>query len=258
MKDLTLGLVQAELLWEDVRGNLDHLDELLDLLPEDIDLVVLPETFSTGFTMHAREFAEEEGGPAGEWMLRTARERDIHLMGSLIFKEKGRIHNRLFHISPAGIEGHYDKRHLFRMGREDEHFIPGNSRVVFQVGEFRTFAQVCYDLLFPVFARNRNDYDAIVYVANWPAPRHMVWETLLRARAIENQAWVLGVSRSGRDGEGVDHLGGSCVVDPRGRVLEQLGPEESMLIRSIGIKEVRELREKFPVWRDADKFHMEL
>ncbi len=124
------------------------------------------------------------------------------MTGQPYLKEGSRIFNRLYWITPEGIGGHYDKRHLFRMGREDEHFTPGESRVIMNLGDFRFLPQICYDLRFPVFARNRNDYDILFYVANWPAPRHLVWETLLRARAIENQAYVIGVSRSGRDGEG--------------------------------------------------------
>ena len=254
---LPIFLLQTDIHWEKPVENLDFLDVALDAAPEDTALVLLPETFSTGFTMNAGYFAETEEGPTLEWMKKIARQRGVHLMGSVIFREDGRIYNRLLHVSPSGVEGHYDKRHLFRMGREDEHFTSGNSRVVFRVGDFRILPQVCYDLRFPVFARNRNDYDVLLYVANWPAPRHHVWETLLRARAIENQAWVVGVNRSGKDGEGVNHLGASCVINARGGVEKQLGPEAGTLSAVVDLQKIRELREKFPVWRDADNFMLD-
>ncbi len=186
-----------------------------------------------------------------------AREKSVHVAGSLIILEHGRIFNRFFWVSPDGIAGHYDKRHLFRMGREDSFFTPGESREVFTLGSVRFLPQICYDLRFPVFARNRGDYDVVVYVANWPAPRHAVWETLIRARAIENQAYAIGVSRVGTDGEGVAHLGGSCVVDPMGQVVGCLDDQPGFLIYTLDIQMIREFREKFPVWKDADSFSLE-
>jgi len=256
----TLGicLVQPELRWEDPVGNLALMDRLLEGLEPGTDLVVLPETFTTGFTMNAAAFAEEEGGAGLRWMKKTASDLQVHLTGSMIFREQGKIYNRLFWFRPSGdLGGTYDKRHLFRMGREDRHFHPGSVREIFRIGEFRLLPQICYDLRFPVFARNRNDYDIALYVANWPAPRHPVWETLLRARAIENQAYVIGVSRSGTDGEGVDHLGGSCLVEPTGKLQDILGPEPGLLHVTADLKKIREFREKFPVWRDADQFSLE-
>jgi predicted amidohydrolase len=143
------------------------------------------------------------------------------------------------------------------MGREDEHFRPGDARKVFTLGDFRIMPQICYDLRFPVFARNRNDYDILFYVANWPAPRQSVWNTLLKARAIENQAYVLGVSRVGTDGDGVDHLGGTCVIDPMGQVEGVLDNNPGILHCTIDLKKIREFRVKFPVWKDADMFSLE-
>jgi predicted amidohydrolase len=143
------------------------------------------------------------------------------------------------------------------MGREDAYFTPGQHRVILGMGSWRFLPQICYDLRFPVFARNRNDYDVVFYVANWPAPRHAVWETLLRARAIENQAYVIGVSRSGVDGEGVDHLGGSCVINPKGEVEAILDHGPGILQARLDLKKIREFREKFPVWKDADRFSIE-
>ncbi len=254
---LKITLVQPAIKWEDAASNFKMLNSMLERGIDDSDLIILPETFSTGFTMNADAFAEEGNGAALKWMREIARENGIHLSGSIIVREGGKIYNRLYWVSPDGVEGYYDKRHLFRMGRENEYFTPGQSREIFRLGEFRFLPQICYDLRFPVFARNCNDYDILFYVANWPAPRHSVWEMLLRARAIENQAYVIGVNRSGTDGEGIDHLGGSCVVDPKGRVEHILGPEPGVLNFTIELKKIREFREKFPVWKDADMFSLE-
>jgi omega-amidase len=254
-EQIRVSLVQPDLIWEDPAENLERIGNMVrEKVPSGTDLVLLPETFSTGFTMHAEHFAEEEPGPGREWMLSLARELNACLAGSLIVRSGGQIYNRLYWVSPGGLEGHYDKRHLFRMGREDKHFRPGESRKIFKLGAVRIMPQICYDLRFPVFARNRNDYDVLVYVASWPAPRQSVWETLLRARAIENQACVLAVSRVGVDGEGVDHLGGTCIVDPTGRVEGVLDHRPGVLHGIIDLKKIREFREQFPAWKDADDF----
>jgi predicted amidohydrolase len=257
MDELKLLLVQPDMVWEDPESNLAMLEDMIAPAAAKSDLVILPETFSTGFTMHVEEYAEGEKDRTVEWMKAMANQHGIHLAGSLIFREEGRIFNRMFWISPGGIEGMYDKRHLFRMGREDTYFQSGTERKVFLLGEFRFMPQICYDLRFPVFARNRGDYDVLFYVANWPEPRHTVWEVLLRARAIENQAYVIGVSRSGTDGEGVSHLGGSCVIDPMGRVEAILDHRPGILEHTLGLKKIREFREKFPVWKDADQFKLD-
>lgn len=257
MKDqISITAVQPDIIWEDVAQNLDRLNEMLEGKLDQTDLLILPETFTTGFTMRANLFAEEENGLTISWMKEVASKNNCYVTGSLIVREDGNIYNRLYWISPDGIVGSYDKRHLFRMGREDEYFTNGESRLILNLGKFRFLPQICYDLRFPVFARNQNDYDILFYVANWPAPRHLVWETLLRARAIENQAYVIGVSRAGIDGMGVDHLGGSCVVDPLGRIEHILGKDAGILNFGIDLKKIREFRKKFPVLNDADNFKL--
>jgi len=253
-EELTICQVQPEMVWEDINANLEMLDEFLEQVPLNTDLIILPETFSTGFTMQAERFAEGADGRAVKWMQNVAKEKQAYVTGSLIINEDDRIYNRLYWISPDGIEGHYDKRHLFRMGREDEHFVPGESRPVFTISGFRFLPQICYDLRFPVFSRNRGDYDVIFYVANWPAPRQYVWETLTRARAMENQAYVLGVNRVGVDGPGVDHAGGTCAIGPRGNVIRGLDDKPGILSGAISLEVIREFRNKFPVWKDADDF----
>ncbi len=252
-----MSLLQPDLVWEDIDANLQNLEGMIGRVPEGTDLVLLPETFSTGFTMRSEQFAGEENGKAVSWMKQMAARKNLTLAGSLITRDGGRIFNRLFWVTPEGIGGRYDKRHLFRMGREDAHFLPGDRRVIFRLGGFRFLPQVCYDLRFPVFARNRNDYDVLFYVANWPAPRQPVWETLLKARAIENQAYVLGVTRVGTDGEGVDHLGGTCALDPMGNPISVLGKEEGVVSVSLDLDELKRFREKFPAWKDADRFRID-
>lgn len=253
-KQITVSQIQPDLIWEDIDANLDMLEGMIGQLTSKSDLIILPETFSTGFTMQSRLYAEGEDGKAVEWMKLMARQNQCYITGSIILSEGENIYNRLYWVSPDGIEGFYDKRHLFRMGREHQHFVPGKERPVFNLGEFRFLPQICYDLRFPVFSRNRNDYDVLFYVANWPAPRHLVWETLLLARAIENQAYVLGTSRSGVDGEGVDHAGGSCAVDPMGKLMFRMENQPAIHSSTLNLKTVRDFREKFPAWKDADRF----
>lgn len=256
-EQISVSLLQPNLIWEGIEANLEKLDDMLTGIPEETDLVLLPETFSTGFTMHSQKFAEGEDGKAVSWMKAMAAKYNLTMAGSLITRVEEGIFNRLFWVNPSGIRGTYDKRHLFRMGREDIHFLAGHQRPVFHLGDFRFLPQICYDLRFPVFSRNRNDYDVLFYVANWPAPRHPVWETLLRARAIENQAYVLGVNRVGTDGEGIGHLGGTCAWDPIGNPIEILNDQEGVLNAELDLNQLRDFRRKFPAWIDADQFRIE-
>ena len=254
---ISICLVQPEMIWEDIEANLDMLGGMLQEITEDTDLIILPETFSTGFTMQSQRYAEEVDGSAVSWMQEIAREKRTYITGSVIIRDNGQIYNRLYWISPKGIEGTYDKRHLFRMGREDENFNAGESREIFNLGPIRSLPQICYDVRFPVFSRIRGDYDVLFYVANWPAPRQQVWETLIRARAMENQAYAIGVNRVGLDGLGVDHLGGSCVIDPIGNVIHQMDSTPGIQPLTIDLNKVKEFREKFPAWKDADRFSIE-
>lgn len=255
---INISIVQPALVWEDIDANLEMLDTLLSELSGNTELILLPETFSTGFTMHAEKYAERANGKAVRWMQKIAREKNSYVCGSLIIRDGERIFNRSFWVSPDGIEGTYDKRHLFRMGREDQSFTPGAERTVFSLGSVRFLPQICYDLRFPVFCRNRSDYDVLFYLANWPAPRQPVWSALLPARAIENQAFVIGVNRVGVDGEGVDHLGSSVAYDPLGNTLLEMDNRPGVRSIQLDLKWLREFRLKFPVWKDADRFGLEL
>ncbi len=254
---LKTALIQAKLHWEDSDANLAMFGNMIAGLDRDVDLILLPETFSTGFSMRAAALSAT-AGRCLDWMCDMAVRAGTTLAGSMICSEGGSFYNRFYWVGPDGHIFHYDKRHLFSMGREDEHFSRGRQRMVFDLGGFRLLPQICYDLRFPVFARNRGDYDAICYVANWPAARMYVWETLLKARAMENQAWVMAVNRCGYDGMGVDHSGGSCVIDPLGQVVEVLDDRPGVLISSINLEMPEKYRKSFPVQKDADNFELRI
>lgn len=254
-EQLKVCQVQPDMAWEDIDANLQLLKGMLEHLEPGTDLVVLPETFSTGFTMQSEKLAEGEDGKAVRWMRKMAVEKQCYITGSLIYRERdGSLFNRMLWVSPDGIEDHYDKRHLFRPGGEKENFREGRERKIFRLGSFRILPQICYDLRFPVFSRNRNDYDILLYVANWPASRHQVWETLTRARAMENQCYLLGTNRVGTDGTGVASHGGSCLIDPVGIVLYRMDERPGIETSILDLEKVRNFREKFPAWKDADRF----
>lgn len=256
MKDLIkVSLVQADLVWEDIEANLSMLDGMLESLEEDSDLVVLPETFTTGFTMQADNMAEGLSGKALNWMRRLAAEKACYVTGSIIFRESEEaIFNRLLWVSPSGLEDYYDKRHLFRPGGEKKNFSQGKERKIFRLGAFRILPQICYDIRFPVFSRNRGDYDVLLYVANWPATRQPVWEVLTRARAMENQCYLLGVNRVGTDGTGIPSNGSSCVINPIGGEILRMDEKAGIGYAVLDLRKLMDFREKFPAWKDADDF----
>jgi predicted amidohydrolase len=257
MPDLTVSLVQTELHWEDRARNLDMLGGLLRTMPASTHLIVLPEMFTTGFSMNAAELAEPVNGPAIDWMRRMAADRACILTGSLIVSEGGRFFNRLIWMNPDGSFLQYDKRHLFRLGEEHLTFAAGSSRLVAEIQGWRICPLICYDLRFPVWSRNRGDYDALLYVANWPRARRRAWTSLLRARAIENQAYVIAVNRIGEDGMGIRYSGDSGVYDPRGRKLSRLkAGEDRIETLTISRAALEEYRAAFPFALDADDFEM--
>lgn len=257
MPDLTVSLVQTELQWEDQARNLDSLGGILSTVPPSADLIVLPEMFTTGFSMRAAEMAEPVDGSSIDWMRRQAADRACVLTGSLIVTEGGRFYNRLIWMKPDGSFQYYDKRHLFRMGEEHLTFTAGSRRLVAETNGWRVCPLICYDLRFPVWSRNRGDYDALIYVANWPQARIGAWNTLLRARAIENQAYVIAVNRIGVDGKGIRYSGGSGVYDPRGRSLSRLrAGEDRVETLRISRAALDSFRASFQVALDADDFEL--
>jgi predicted amidohydrolase len=256
--NLRVTLAQDALHWHDPGANRRHFAELLAPLAGTTDLVVLPEMFTTGFTMEPGDLAETMPGPTTDWMSEQARRLDAAVTGSVIVTSAAGRQNRLLFAQPDGHVSHYDKRHLFRMGGEHKAFAPGRQSVVVDWRGFRVGLLVCYDLRFPVWSRRRPafDYDLLLYVANWPSVRAYAWTQLLRARAIENQAYVLGVNRVGRDGHGVPHAGGSAAIDYLGQPLLELGNEPGTGTVTLSLDGLRQFREKFPAQLDADDFEI--
>jgi len=257
---LRVTLVQARLAWEDPDANLRHFEEMLDAAPGPHEVVVLPEMFSTGFSMDAPRLAEEMSGPTIAWMREQAARRRCILAGSVIISEGGNFYNRLVWMQPNGQAFHYDKRHLFSLAGEEQVYTPGERRVVVSVKGFRILLQVCYDLRFPVWSRQVStpsgpEYDAVLYVANWPERRALAWNTLLRARAMENQAYCMGVNRVGDDGHGIHHAGDSAVYDPLGETVWHCGDgQEAVHTVTLERAHLDAVRDKLRFWQDGDRF----
>jgi predicted amidohydrolase len=262
MPDLRVSIVQSMLRWEDATGNRVMFTEKLAVLKGTTDLVVLPEMFTTGFSMRSAELAEAMDGPTLSWMREQAAMLDAALYGSAIIADRGGYFNRGLFVRPDGQVTVYDKRHLFRFANEHEHFAPGQERVVVDWRGWRILLQICFDLRFPVFARNRrvvghNDYDLVLYVANWPEARRHPWSTLLLARAIENQAYVAGVNRTGMDGKGLHYSGDSVIIDPKGEVIAAVDPSrDGIKTARLDMAALNDFRAKFPVAQDADGFDL--
>ncbi len=254
-RDLNVTLVQQPLAWQDAAANRARFTELLAPLAGRTDLIVLPEMFTTGFSMQATGFAEDMGGPTVDWLRATAARLRAVVTGSVMVADDG-YRNRLLWARPDGTLAAYDKRHLFRMAREHEHYAPGAERVIVSLHGWRVLPQVCYDLRFPVWSRNRNDYDLALYVANWPAARRYAWSTLLRARAIENLSYVIGVNRVGTDGAGLDYAGDSVALDPLGQPLADLGSAPAVTHVTLSAAALADHRRRFPAHLDADDFRL--
>ncbi|QQR88088.1 MAG: amidohydrolase [Flavobacteriales bacterium] len=259
MPDLRVTLVQSMLHWEDAEANRAMFAEKLAVLKGTTDLIVLPEMFTTGFSMRSTDLAEPMSGATVAWMKEQAKATNAALYGSVIIADDGKRFNRGLFLTPEGQVTTYDKRHLFRFAGETEHYSAGKGRVVVEWRGWRLLLQVCFDLRFPVFARDRGDYDAIVYVANWPEARRYPWSQLLIARAIENQCYVVGVNRVGMDGKGNHYSGDSVVIDPRGQIFAQVEPsQEGTATATFERNALADFREKFPVSKEADEFNLEL
>jgi predicted amidohydrolase len=250
-------IVQCGLMWEERDANLEHISSLLDSAAPGSGIVVLPEMFTTGFTMNPAPLAEAMDGPAVRWMKERAAAGGYALCGSLIIGEEGRYYNRLVFVTPSGEVAFYDKRHLHTMSGEHTVYSRGNKRVVVPYREFSFNLQVCYDLRFPVWSRNRGDTDVIIYSANWPAVRSNVWKSLLVARAIENQCYVIGVNRVGVNPDGTAYTGDSAIIGPKGELLASLEPGlEGVVSVMLSMESLEKYRTDMPIWRDADPFEL--
>lgn len=268
MSHLTFTIIQTNLHWEDKAANLQMLEQKINSIQHPTQIIVLPEMFNTGFSMKPETLAEDMNGPTVEWMKRITAEKKVILTGSAIIKEKDSTplessegdlyYNRLIWMLPNGQYGVYDKRHRFAYGGEDDHFSAGTKRLIASVNGWKINLQVCYDLRFPVWARQgpeeEPEYDVLIYVANWPERRIHAWKTLLTARAIENQCYVIGVNRTGDDGNQIHYSGNSMVIDALGEVLYEKTNEEDIHTITLSKEKLQDIRTKLPFLKDADDF----
>lgn len=255
MDNLKISIFQTDIAWHDRESNLRKIESLLEQVDPATDLVVLPEMFNTGFTMRPGDIAEEIGGPTITSMKKLSVKFNIDITGSIPFTENRGFYNRLIWAKPDGNIFTYDKRHLFRLGGEEKVYTAGSSLLTVELKGWRIRPFICYDLRFPAWTRNTGPaYDVALFVANWPASRIQQWEMLLRGRAIENQCYVAGVNRTGRDGNGLLHNGMSAIIDYRGNTLAQAGDSESVHSVTLSFDDLKEYRESFPFWMDADRF----
>jgi predicted amidohydrolase len=256
MDSLKITTFQAYLFWENCEKNLQNLALRLSAIREKTDLIVLPEMFNTGFSMNTEKLAEKMGSTTMQWMQQQARKYEAVVTGSLIIKENDRFYNRLIWMRPDGTFEQYDKRHLFSLANEDDQFTPGNRKFYIDLHGWKICPAICYDLRFPVWLRNdvENPYDVLLLIASWPDKRSLHWRTLIPARAIENQSYVLGVNRVGEDGNGFPHLGNSTVIDFAGKVLFREIDNEVIHHHTLDRSSLDEFRQRFPVYLDADNF----
>jgi omega-amidase len=249
---LTVTLVQTDVIWENRIPNLNKIARMLGNL-EYTDLIILPEMFSTGFSMNVENLAEDMNGHTLSWMKEMAYSFQAVIAGSLMIREGSDYYNRLVWVMPDRKIRWYDKKHLFSMGEEHLHFTPGTRQVTVEWKGWKIRLLICYDLRFPVWSYNHDDYDLLIYTANWPAARHAVWKSLLTARALENQCWCIGVNRVGEDGMGIGYQGDSAVISAKGEA-RWMGKEEKVATFSLSLNELQSFRQKFPVLKDRDRF----
>jgi omega-amidase len=255
--DLAITLIQFDIEWEQKEKNLVYLNNLLGNIKTQSDLIILPEMFTTGFSMNTVHLAESMDGDTVKWLKKMSESLNSVIMGSIIIFEDGNYYNRLVCAYPNGRLYHYDKRHLFRMGNENEHFSSGLSKMIIEINGWKIRPLICYDLRFPVWSRNCNDYDILVCSANWPAVRNQIWEKLLVARAIENLSYSVGVNRIGKDGRGLNYSGDSIIVDFKGNIVFTAKPEEEIIETfKLSYSDLYDFRQKFPVHLDSDKFEI--
>ena len=258
IQNLKITIFQAYLFWENIEKNLQNIGlRLSGGVREKTDLIVLPEMFNTGFTMRAEELAEDMDGKTMQWIKKTAHHYDCVVTGSLIIKENGKYYNRMVWVKPDGEYQYYDKHHLFGLGEEDKHFSAGQEPVIVELKGWKIRLAICYDLRFPVWLRNKNAaYDILLLVASWPDKRSSHWRTLIHARAIENQSYVIGVNRVGHDGNQIYHSGHSMCIGPLGDTVYYKPEDEDLYTFSINYIELEKVRRQFPFLKDSDDFEI--
>ena len=253
---MKIALIQTSLTWENPTENRSHLSQKITGFIEDVDLIVLPEMFSSGFTMNPKAVAETMQGDTIAWLQHLAKAKNCAITGSLVIEENKNYYNRLVFIFPDGTIQHYDKRHLFTLAGEDKVYTAGKDKILIEYKGFKICPLICYDLRFPVFARNVEDYDILLYVANWPKPRINAWDILLKARAVENMSYVIGVNRIGKDNNSLEYVGHSQVVDFLGNYITEPQESEGVFIVALDKKQLMETRHKLGFLNDRDAFDM--
>ena len=254
MQNLKITVVQPNIIWENTEANLEKYSEWIETI-EETDLIILPEMFTTGFSMQPEKLKEKMNGKSILWMKKMAKEKNAVVTGSVIIETDDKTVNRCLWVFPNGEIEKYDKRHLYTMGKEHLHYSPGNEKLVVEYKGWRFCPLICYDLRFPAWSRNQENYDVLIYMANWPAPRHHVWKNLLVSRAIENQSYCFGVNRIGTDGTGIKYSGDSASISPKG-FATFLGEDESIKTFEISYSELHNFRKSFPLLEDKDDFQI--
>ncbi len=252
---MKISVIQPVIAWENKSRNFNNLSELISPLYNKTDIVILPEMFNTGFSMNPAGLSEPMYAETFSWMKTISENGSFGICGSFMVKENGNFYNRWVFVSPEKEINYYDKRHLFSMGGEKERFTPGKSKLMFSFRGTKISPYICYDLRFPVWSRNTEKSDLIIYSSNWPDARQNVWNTLLKARAIENQCYVAGSNCAGTDGNGISYNGESMIINPRGEIIASAGTDlNTSITAEISQKELNDFRKKFPVLDDADEF----
>lgn len=258
MQDLKVTIIQSDLFWESPDKNLTMFSDKIDSMAEGTDCIVLPEMFTTGFTMDAARLAENEIGKTLLWMRDKAAAKNADVIGSIIAKEHNTYYNRLYWVKSNGDYVKYDKRHLFRMAGEHKIYSSGNKKVIQEIKGWKVLPLICYDLRFPVWSRApKKDYDLLIYIANWPERRSSHWRILLQARAVENQSYAVGVNRVGEDGLNINYRGDSTIIDPLGNIIKQEADKEFIHTEKLSWDKLHKYRTKFPVWMDSDTFKVD-
>jgi omega-amidase len=254
---MKISIIQPETIWEDKLANFKKIEQIVRNIGCKTDIVVLPEMFATGFTLRAESFSEEDTGETFNWMENLSQSGNFAVCGSFIVRSVDNYFNHFSFITPQKEYFSYNKRHLFSLGGENKIFSCGNKRQVFNYYGFRFLPIICYDLRFPVWIRNRGDYDVIICVASWPEVRREAWNSLLKARAIENQCYVVGANRVGTDNEGLKYAGDSVIIDPLGKIIGSVAEyEEGSTTVEISLSDLQNFRKKFPFWKDSDDFYL--
>lgn len=255
---MKIAIIQANLIWENPKANRTQFEQKINAISQNVDLIVLPEMFSTGFTMFPEPLAETMQGETVNWMKSTARVKNSAVCGSLIIEDNNKYYNRFVFAHPNGKIDTYDKRHLFSLAGEDKQYAKGTSKIIIEYNGWKICPQICYDLRFPAFSRNVENYDLLIYVANWPKPRITAWDALLKARAIENMSFVIGVNRIGLDGNKHEYVGHSQILDELGNLIADAKENEGVYITTLDKSKMLQTRQKLNFLNDKDTFEIEM